>query len=66
MGNQDSDRLAYKPQDPEALERMMKFMSHAKTEEQLKQVVSLYLFDLSYPRADLLMAEKMTRRAKGW
>ena len=56
----------YTPQDKEAYERMLKLMSNAETQEELKGAVLLYLFDLSYPRLDLLMAERKTRKDKGW
>lgn len=57
---------SYQPKDPEAYARMIKFMSNANDAAELKGVVLLYLFDMSYPREDLLMAERETLKLKGW
>lgn len=65
MGN-ERGLWAYEPEDAQAYERMRTFMAACETEDDLKAVTLLYLFDMSYPRRDLLMAEAETRREKGW
>lgn len=56
----------YKPENTGAFDRMMTFFGTCETEQELKAATVLYLFDMSYPRPDLLMAERLTRKAKGW
>lgn len=56
----------YQPKDVDAYGRMMTFFSTCQSVEELEASMTLYLFDMSYPREDLLRAERETRRAKGW
>ncbi len=56
----------YTPEQPVRFEAMMIMFGQTQSPEELKIAMKLYLFDLDYPRADLLMAEKLTKRAKGW
>lgn len=56
----------YQAESKEKLEEMVRDMDNAPDPEQLENFTLLYLFDMSYPRADIAMAEKYTRLEKGW
>lgn len=61
-----SDRERYEPEYPEGFERTLKLMAAAEDAEQLKAIMLLFVFDLSYSRQDILMAERITKQEKGW
>ena len=54
------------PINREKYDRMMAFFSQADNEDELDQVMTLFVFDKTYDRSDILLAEKMTKKAKGW
>ena len=54
------------PQDEERFDRMMTAFAATKTHDEMKLLSWAYIFDLSYPRADICLAMKETEQAKGW
>ncbi len=61
-----NDRDRFVPEDRERFEQMMKMMAVAEDEKQLEQIMLLFVFDLTYSRSDILMAEKLTKKEKFW
>lgn len=45
---------------------MLKVFDVADSKRELESLMLLYVFDLSFPREDILMAAKATELAKGW
>jgi hypothetical protein len=59
--------MTYTPRDAERYGHMLKFFSGCESLEELKEsAMRLYFPDLSYSRADLMMALKQTAMEKGW
>lgn len=58
--------MSYQPEKPELYESMLKMFRAQETEDNFKAAAKLYLFDLEFPRPDLLMAMKVVGREKGW
>ena len=56
----------YKPEDPEAFERMGKMMRAAETPEELRTVSVMFIMDMSYPRQDIATMLGRVEREKGW
>ncbi len=56
----------YVPQDREKYERLLKFFSNVQEADDLKTAMLLFIMDISYPRADIIMAERVTKKTKGW
>jgi hypothetical protein len=61
-----ADQAMQGAKNPEHVERMMKLMRAAETEEDFRTAVVLYLFDPSYERGDIAIAEGIVRREKGY
>lgn len=59
-----SDR--YTPTDHDRYQAMLKVFDVADSKRELESLMLLYVFDLSFPREDILMAAKATELAKGW
>lgn len=53
-------------QDHEKYDRMVKLLGNAATKEDMEQAALLFIMDLSYPRADIVLAIKAVEREKGW
>jgi hypothetical protein len=58
--------MAYTPESEDHYQRMLTFLSTVETPEELRQALFLYIGDLSYPRPDIMMAERVIKRQKGW
>ena len=56
----------YQPVNRERYDQMLEWFRETANNAELKTAVLHFLFDLSYPRPDLLMAEKIVRRENGW
>ncbi len=56
----------YKPKNPDKFAAMETLLGRAADVETLRQIMQLYLFDLSYDREDLLVALTRVERARGW
>ena len=52
--------------DVEKYRSMRIVFSHAESEVQMEEWSLVYVFDETYPRADICMAMKMTSREKLW
>ena len=56
----------YQPKNPEKYKRMRIFLNHATGPETLKQMMLLYVMDMSYAREDILHVEREVMKEKGW
>lgn len=68
MSGQTAKRLreTYKPENREHFEAMCKVLANAETGAQLDKIVLLYIFDVSYARADISAAYSYVVKLKGW
>ena len=57
---------SYQPKNSAKYERMLRFMRSATGPENLKTIVLLYVFDMSYDRGDLSAALHFVEREKGF
>jgi hypothetical protein len=56
----------YKPHNAEKFAELEREFGVANTVEALRFRVTLYTFDMSYPREDIMVALGRVERAKGW
>lgn len=53
-------------QDKTKYDRMVKLLGNAESKEELESMATLYIMDMSYPRADICLAIKAVELANGW
>ena len=56
----------YKPKNADKFAAMEKFLGSSSDVGTLRQMVLLYMLDLSYDREDILVALTRVERARGW
>lgn len=60
------ERLKAQADNTEKFDQMVVFFRNADNQQELDQVMTLFLFDMTYSRADILRAEKCVRLEKRW
>lgn len=58
--------MRQQPQDREKFDTMMKVLSNVDTKEELAKAALLYILDLSFPRADIMLAVHDIEVERGW
>ena len=60
------ERAVLRAQDKDGFEQMVKFFRNSQTHSDLERAALLFVFDMSYFRADICLAVTVVERENGW
>ena len=66
VARDEDSRCRGAAESPEKYDRMVKLLGNAGSKGELEQMATLYIMDMSYPRADICLALKSVELEKGW